>query len=92
MYQLVITKFLLIIGSGIDFDSNPINIMFAAGEVSKPANISLICDKTVEGREKFDIRLTLTSNNPLVRTGRDRSAITIRDSTGNDETVLSMIV
>ena len=88
----MITACLLIIGSDIDFDSNPINIMFAAGEVSKPVNISLICDKTVEGRERFDISITLTSNNPQVRTGRDRSAITIRDRTGNDETVSSIIV
>ena len=67
-------------------------MMFATGEVSKPVNISLICDKTVEGRERFDISLTLTSNNPQVRTGRDRSTITIRDRTGNDEIVSSIIV
>ena len=77
-----ITACLLIIGSGIDFDSNPINIIFAAGEVRKSVNISLICDKIVEGRERFDISLTLTSSNPQVRMGRDRSAITIKDRTG----------
>ena len=49
-----------------------------------------MCDKIVERTEKFNIRLTLTSNNPQVRTGRDRSVGIIRDSTGNDGTVVSI--
>ena len=45
----------------------------------------------VERNENFDIILTaLTSNNPQVRTGRDRSVGIIRDSTGNDGTVVSI--
>ena len=50
----------------------------------------MTCDKMVEGRERFDISLTLTSNNPQVRTGRNRSQVWITDSTGNDETVVSI--
>ena len=42
----------------------------------------MTCDKIVEGRERFDVSLTLTSNNPQVRTGRDRSLVRIIDSTG----------
>ena len=49
-----------------------------------------MCDKIAEGREKFDISLTLTSNDPQVRTDRDRSAVRIRDSTGNDGAVVSI--
>ena len=44
----------------------------------------------VEETERFDISLTLTSNNPQVRTGRDTSVGIIRDSTGNDGTVVSI--
>ena len=50
----------------------------------------MTCDKIVEGRERFDVILTLTSNNPQVRTDRDRSQVRITDSTGNDETVVSI--
>ena len=49
-----------------------------------------MCDKIVEETERFDISLTLTSNNPQVRTGRKKSVGIIRDSTGNDETVVSI--
>ena len=80
---IAIGDYCLLIGLGVDFDSNPINVIFSPGEVSKSVNISLICDKIVEGRERFDISLTLISNNPQVRTGsRDRSTIAIKDRTG----------
>ena len=50
-----------------------------------------MCDKMVERTERFDISLTLTSNNPQVRTGStDKAAVRIRDSTGNDGTVVSI--
>ena len=71
-----------VIGSGVDFDSNPINVTFAAREDSKTISISVICDKSVEGEETFDIGLTLTSNNPQVRTGRVKAVGVITDSTG----------
>ena len=52
----------------------------------------MVCDKiTSEGRERFDISLTLLSNNSQVRTGsRDRSAVRITDSTGNDGSVVNI--
>ena len=79
----VASNYCTLIGSGVDFDSNPINITFAAREVSKLVSVPVMCDKiTSEGRERFDIWLTLISNNPQVRTGRDRSAVRIRDDTG----------
>ena len=49
-----------------------------------------MCDRIVENTERFDISLTLISNNPQVRTGRDRSVGIIRDSTGKDGTVVSI--
>ena len=78
-----------LIGSGVDFDSSPINITFAAGEVSKSVNVPVMCDKIVEITERFDIILALSSNNHWLRVGRDRSVGLIRDSTGNDETVVN---
>ena len=70
------------IGSGVDFDSNSITIIFGAGEVSKTANISAICDELVEGEETFDIRLSLMNDIPQVRRSRSRSIVRITDSTG----------
>ena len=66
----------------MDFNSNPIYVTFAAGEVSKSVNISVMCDKIMERTERFDISLTLTGDNLQVRTGRDKSQGKISDSTG----------
>ena len=49
-----------------------------------------MCDKIMERTERFDICLTLTSNNPQVRASSNKSQIRIRDSTGNDGTVVSI--
>ena len=65
----------------MDFNSDPINVTFFTGEVGKSVNISVMCDKIVERTERFDISLTLTSNNPQVRTGRAKSQGRISDST-----------
>ena len=67
---------------GHDLDTEPIALTFAPKEINKTINISVNCDKRLENEERFNIRLTLTSNNPQVRTGRDRSVGMIRDSTG----------
>ena len=51
----------------------------------------MTCDKIVEGRERFDVSLTLNSNNPQVTIGKQRtSQVRITESTGNDETVVSI--
>jgi len=68
-----------VIGSGVDFETNPITIIFGVGEVSKRVNISVSCDELVEGEERFDIS---SSNNPQLRIGGDRSTVMITDSTG----------
>ena len=73
-----------------DLETKPIALTFAPKEVHKTANIPVNCDKRVENEERFDVRLTLTSNNRQVRTGRDKSVGIIRDSTGNDGTVVSI--
>ena len=73
------------IGSGVDFDSDPITIIFGVGEVSKIVNISVSCDEEVEGEETFNIRLSLPSNNPQVslrKNNRQSSTGRITDSTG----------
>ena len=72
------------IGSGVDFDSNPINVTFGVGEVSKRVNISVSCDGELEGDEKFNIMLSLPSNIPQVslRTNKQTSIVRITDSTG----------
>ena len=70
------------IGSGVDFDSNPITIIFGVGEVSRTVNISVSCDKELKREETFDIKLSLVSDNSQVTTQRSRSTGRITDSTG----------
>ena len=70
------------IGSGVDFDSNPITITFGVREVSKRVYVSVNCDKEVEGEERFDIALSLSSNSPQVTIGKRKSMGRITDSTG----------
>ena len=70
------------IGSGVDFDSNPITITIEAGSTEGGGNISVSCDDLVEEVETFNMTLTLASSNPLVRVGRDTAEGRITDSTG----------
>ena len=51
----------------------------------------MTCDKIVEGTERFDIILALASDNHQFRVSRDRSQGSIRDNTGIDRTVVSII-
>ena len=67
------------IGSGVDFDSNPITIIFGVGEVSKRVNISVSYDEEVEGEETFDITLFWTNNSPQLRSGKHTSVGKIYD-------------
>ena len=72
------------IGSGVDFDSNPITIIFGVREVSKRVNISVSCDEEVEGEEKFDISLSPPRNNSQVSLmkNKQKKVVRITDSTG----------
>ena len=67
---------------GNDLDTEPIGLTFAPNEVNKTANIPIKCDRKSENEERFIISLTLTSNNPQVRIGRQTSVGIIRDFTG----------
>ena len=70
-----------------DVDKEPIFLTFAPEEVNKTVNVPVKCDKMLEEDEMFGINLTLTSNNPQVRTGRNRAIGIITDSTGNGGSV-----
>ena len=69
------------IGSGKDFDSNPIAITFGVGEVSKRVNVSIIADTVVEVEESFRVNLQLNSSSSQVSKGRGNATIQIIDST-----------
>ena len=71
-----------IIGSGVDFNSNPFTITINAGATEGRGNIAVTCDDEVEGSETFDMTLTLTSSPTGVMLGRDTSEGVITDSTG----------
>ena len=68
---------------GEDVDKKPIFLTFDPKEVNKIVTVPVKCDKVLEENEMFDISLTLTSDNPQVRTDGDRALGIIRDSTGN---------
>ena len=72
----------ILIGSGVDYNSDPFNITINAGAIEGRANISVTCDDVVEGSETFDMRLTLTSGGNGITLGRDTSVGEIMDSTG----------
>ena len=72
----------ILIGSGVDYNSDPFNITIDAGATEGRAIISVTCDDEVEGMETFDMRLTLTSSLPGVVLGRNASVGQIIDSTG----------
>ena len=73
-----------VIGSGVDFNSNPLTITINAGATDGRANVSLSCDNVTEGLETFDMRLTVTSSSSGVTLGRDTDTCEgqIIDSTG----------
>ena len=83
MYQLrTYTNYCNVIGSGVDFDSNPLTITINAGTTDGRANVSVTCDNVTEGLETFDMRLTVTSSSLAVTSGRDTCEGQIMDSTG----------
>ena len=69
-------------GSSVDFDSNPFNITIGAGEISGYYNISINYDGVVEGKESFNLTLSLTSNNDEISIGQFTAIVQITDSTG----------
>ena len=71
-----------LIGSEVDYNSDPFNIIINAGATEDRANVSVSCDDEVEGSETFDMRLTLTSGSNGVTLGRDTSVGVINDTTG----------
>ena len=70
----------IIIGSDVDFDSNPFNITVNSGATEGRGNISVIPDNIVEGPETFNIGLKLASDNLQITLGRVISEGLITDS------------
>ena len=73
----------IVIGSGVDFNSNSFTITINAGATEGRGNIAVTCDDEVEGLETFDMTLTLTSSPTEVMLGRNTSEGEIIDSTGS---------
>ena len=77
-------NYLILIGSGVDYNSTSFTVTIDARDMEGRANISVTCDDEVEGLETFDMRLTLTSSSDGVTLGRDTAVGQITDSTGNE--------
>ena len=83
-YHLFLNFLIIYIGSGVDFDSSPINITFTPDDYSRIVNIPVMCDRLIEETELFDINLSVisASHNVTVELGLRRSIGEIFDSTG----------
>ena len=78
----LLRNYYTVIGSGVDFNSNPLTITINAGATDDRANVSVTCDNVTEGSETFDMRLTVTSSSSKVTLDRDTCEGQIIDSTG----------
>ena len=76
------TNYCTVVGSGVDFNSDPFNITINAGATDSRANVSVTCDDEVEGLETFNMRLIIASDNSEVTLGRNTCEGQINDSTG----------
>ena len=81
-YMISTSDYYTLVGSGEDFDSDPVELTIKANAMSGSANIPVMCDKIVEGIETFDITLHLTNDNTKVAIGQSTSVVQIIDSTG----------
>ena len=76
---------IILVGSGVDFNSSAINVVIAPEDIIRRETIPvIICDRLIEGREMFNISLSLisVSQNISVELGRNKSVVAIEDSTG----------
>ena len=76
------TNYCTVIGSDVDFNSNPFNITINAGATDGRANVSVTCDDEVEGLETFNMTLTITSGGTGLKLGNETCEGQITDSTG----------
>ena len=72
------------LGSGIDFNSNPVRVTFNPGEIRKMISIPVTCDRVVERVEVFNMRLSVVSVSLTIRIdlGLSNCIGVIVDSTG----------
>ena len=77
-----------LLGSSVDFISDPFNITIDAGEVFGDHNLSITCDKAVEDDESFNLTVSLANNNPQIIIN-STAIVHIIDSTGKGNAILS---
>jgi len=73
-----------VLGSDVDFSSNPVRVTFNPGEIQKTTSIPVTCDRVVERVEVFNMRLSVVSAPPDIRIdlGLSNCIGVIMDSTG----------
>ena len=72
------------VGSGVDYDSSAIDVDIAPNDIISRVTIPVVCDRLIEGTEKFNISLSLisVSQDLSVELGLKESVGVIEDSTG----------
>ena len=65
-----------------DFNSTSFNITINAGNMYGRANVTLKCDKKMEGIESFNFSLAVMGNNPLLAVVKNTTTVQILDIIG----------
>ena len=65
-----------------DFNSTSFNITINIGDTYGRANVTLSCDKKMEGVENFSLNLAVIDNNPLLAVVRNTTTVQIFDIIG----------
>ena len=75
-----------LLGSSINFDSDPFNITIDSGLTIGSYNSSITCDKIVEQNESFNLTMSLAFNNDQIVIDQSMAIVQITDSTGRQNT------
>jgi len=71
-----------ITGGGIDYDSGPYTVTFAAGQTSVPFDVFIIDDNILEGNEIFNLDIDSDTLSNHVVVGSSHAVVTIVDNDG----------
>lgn len=80
--QVNILKKQSLTGSGVDFVSDPFNVIFGPGESNKSISIPIICDNVIEETEIFEISFSILFQSVPIQIGLNNATAIIIDSTG----------
>ena len=89
--QILLMKYYLFAGGGVDYDFGPHTITFPAGKLNTSINVSIINDIIAEGNESFHFTINPNLQLNYVTVGTpDKTVLTIVDDDGKNKFVLNV--